>query len=91
MEDDLVVGTVPLPLEPFETLELFGELSVLELVFLRRNSLKKGIVACECLICCTERRCLLLPANHERAHEEESGVESTNTRRLTTEAHAERC
>ena len=74
MEDDLVVGTVPLPLE------LFGELSVLELVFLRRNSLKKGIVTCGCLVCCTERQCMLLPANHERVHEEECGVEWMNIR-----------
>lgn len=45
MEEDLVVGTVSLvPLEPFESLKLFGDLSVLELVFLRRNSLNKGIV-----------------------------------------------
>lgn len=51
MEDDLVVGTVPLvPLEPFESLELFGDLVVLEVVFLRRNSLKKGIVTCKCLM-----------------------------------------
>lgn len=47
VEEDLVVGTVPLvPLEPFEWLELSGEFSVLEFVFLRRNSLKKGIVRC---------------------------------------------
>ena len=49
VEEDLVVGTVPLvPLEPFEWLELSGEFSVLEFVFLRRNSLKKGIVRCRC-------------------------------------------
>ena len=47
VEEDLVVGTVPLvPLEPFEWLELSGEFSVLEFVFRRRNSLKKGIVRC---------------------------------------------
>ena len=43
-----MVGTVPLvplvPLEPFESLELLRDLSVLEFVFLRRRSLKKGIV-----------------------------------------------
>lgn len=44
-----MVGIVPL--EPLESLELFGDLSVLELVFLRRKSLKKGIVACGCLMC----------------------------------------
>lgn len=50
VEEDLVVGTVPLvPLEPFESLELFGDLSVFEIVFLRRNSLKKGIVVCRCV------------------------------------------
>ena len=41
MEVDFVVATVPL--EPLESLELLGELFVLELVFLRRRSLKKGI------------------------------------------------
>ena len=41
-----MVGTMPLvPLEPFELLELLRDLSVLEFVFLRRRSLKKGIVA----------------------------------------------
>ena len=40
-----MVGTVPLvPLEPLESLELLRDLSVLEFVFLRRSSLKKGIV-----------------------------------------------
>lgn len=49
VEEDLVVGTVPLvPLEPLESLELFGVLSTFEPVFLRRNSLKKGIVTCRC-------------------------------------------
>lgn len=43
VEDDFVVGTVPLDL--FEALEpLGGVLTDLELVFLRRNSLKNGIV-----------------------------------------------
>ena len=52
MEEDLVVGTVPLvPLEPFESLELFGDLAVLELVFFRRNSLKKGIVSLRYFVC----------------------------------------
>ena len=37
------------PLEPFESLELLGDLSVLELVFLRRSSLKNGIVTCRSL------------------------------------------
>lgn len=46
-----MVGTAPLvPLEPFESLELSRDCSVFELVFLRRNSLKKGIVACKCLV-----------------------------------------
>lgn len=49
MEEDLVVGTVPLvPLEPLESLKLFGVFSTFEPVFLRRNSLKKGIVTCRC-------------------------------------------
>lgn len=52
MEEDLVVGTVPLvplvPLEPLESLELFGFLSAFEPVFLRRNSLKNGIVTSRC-------------------------------------------
>ncbi len=44
--EDFVVGAVPLvPLELFESLELSGDFSVLEIVFLRRSSLKKGIVA----------------------------------------------
>ena len=48
-----MVGIVPLvPLEPFEWLELSGEFSVLEFVFLRRNSLKKGIVRCRCKCRC---------------------------------------
>ena len=51
MEEDLVVGTVALvPLEPFDSLELFGDFSALELVFLRRKSLKKGIVVCRCVV-----------------------------------------
>ena len=51
MEEDLVVGTVPLvPLEPFESSKLFEGLSILELVFLRRNSLNKGIVCFRCLV-----------------------------------------
>ena len=54
VEEDLVVGTVPLvPLEPFEWLELSGEFSVLEFVFLRRNSLKKGIVRCRYRFSCS--------------------------------------
>ena len=48
-----MVGTVPLvPLESLESLELLGDLSVLELVFLRRSSLKKGIVARRFLVSC---------------------------------------
>ena len=62
MEEDLVVGTVPLvplvPLEPFESLELFEGLSVLELVFLRRNSLNKGIVCFRCLVCYANGTCV---------------------------------
>lgn len=43
MEEDLVVGTVPL--ESVEGAEAVGsEFSDLELVLLRRSSLKKGIV-----------------------------------------------
>lgn len=49
-----MVGTVPLlplvSLEPFESFELFGIFSILEFVFLRRSSLKKGIIACRCLM-----------------------------------------
>ena len=59
MEEDLVVGTVPLvPLDPFESLKLFEGLSVLELVFLRRNSLNKGIVCFRCLVCYANRTCV---------------------------------
>lgn len=43
MEEDLVVGTVPL--DSFEAAEAVGNVfSGLELVFLRRSSLKKGMV-----------------------------------------------
>ena len=58
MEEDVVVGTVPLvPLEPFESLKLFGDLSVLELVF-RRNSLNKGIVCFRYLVCYANGTCV---------------------------------
>ena len=59
MEEDVVVGTVPLvPLEPFESLKLFGDLSVLELVFFRRNSLNKGIVCFRYLVCYANGTCV---------------------------------
>ena len=55
----MVVGTVPLvPLDPLESLKLFGGLSVLELVFLRRNSLNKGIVCFRSLVCYANRTCV---------------------------------
>lgn len=56
MEEDLVVGTVPL--ESFELFELFGNLPVLELVFFRRSSLKKGMVACRCFVSYAKRICV---------------------------------
>lgn len=65
VEEDLVVGTVPLlplvplvalvPLEPFESLGLFGIFSILDIVFLRRSSLKKGIIPCRCLVYCPKK------------------------------------
>ena len=59
MEEDSVVGTVPLvPLEPFESLKLFVGFSVLELVFLRRNSLNKGIVCVRYLVCYANETCV---------------------------------
>ena len=72
-----MVGTVPLePLEPFESLELFGDFSVLEIVFLRRNSLKKGIVVCSWLCeLSKENVSFWLPQNNERVHGEEWVVE----------------
>ncbi len=57
MDEDLVVGTVPL--EPFEPLEVFGDFSVLELVFLRRSSLKKGIVMCRYLVFYPSKTCVV--------------------------------
>lgn len=43
MEDDLVIGTVPL--DSVDALEPFGGVSLdLAMVFLRRSSLKKGIM-----------------------------------------------
>lgn len=54
-----MVGTVPLvPLEPFDSLELFGDMSVLEVVFLRRNSLKKGILGCKYVAYYPKRMCV---------------------------------
>ena len=57
-----MVGTMPLvplvPLESFELFELFGNLPVLELVFFRRSSLKKGIAACRCLVSYAKRTCV---------------------------------
>ena len=69
VEEDFVVGTVPLvPLEPFESLELFGDLSVLELVFLRRSSLKKGIVVWS-ISCIIQRgRVSSIESKYGRAH-----------------------
>lgn len=66
MEEDLVVGTVPLvplvPLEPLEPLELLRDLFVLEFVFLRRSSLKKGIVGWW-MSCFVQRGCVCLIAS----------------------------
>lgn len=66
-----MVGTVPLiplvplvpleSLEPLEPLELFRDLSVLDFVFLRRSSLKKGIVAWW-MSCFVQRGCVSLIA-----------------------------
>ena len=57
-----MVGTMPLvpmvPFESFELFELFGDLPVLELVFFRRSSLKKGIAACRCLVPYAKRICV---------------------------------
>lgn len=97
MEEDLVIGTTPLvplvTLEALESLELFGDLSVLELVFLRRNSLKKGIVACRSLVCIIERRRVSLIASQKGAHSWRRvccGI-AEHRGNFTTGAHAERC
>ena len=75
MEEDLVVGTVALmPLEPFESLELFGDFSDLELVFMRRNSLKKGIGVCRCVVYNVKRTCVPVHLQTTRAFMEK-GVE----------------
>ena len=66
-----MVGTGPLlplvPLVPLESLGLFWNFSILAVVFLRRSSLKKGIIPCGCLVYCPKRvyvsNCLEITAN----------------------------
>ena len=87
-----MVGTVPL--EAFESFELFGEVSsVLELVFLRRNSLKKGIVTCRSFFRFFQRaRSSLIYLQPTSAFMKSlrSGI-SESERSFTAGAHAGKC
>ena len=79
-----------MPLEPFESLELFGDFSVLELVFLRRKSLKKGIVGFMSIM---QRGPVSLTACKEQWRSWRrvwSGIDECEGR-LMTEDHSESC
>lgn len=91
VEEDLVVGTMPMvPLEALESFELFGSFSVLKIVFLRLNSLKKGIVAFRCLVDIIQKGYVSLIASEKGAHSWRGVCSGIAQRfgRSTTETHA---